>query len=108
MAKKHTQLKNTRREIANMFFKYRTYKFKLQYATSFVNEIKSFNKNELEEYRNYTKMIDSVLNYMNRENSSILADLHIRTKDYRELGYSTTTFYKKYKEAISEFLGYLK
>jgi hypothetical protein len=37
---------------------------------------------------------------MNHENANIINNVHIKEKDYRDLGYCTTTFYKKYHAAI--------
>jgi hypothetical protein len=52
-------------------------------------------------------MIDRVLEYMDREHANIINNMHIKEKDYRDLGYSTTTFYCKYHDAINEFLDYI-
>jgi hypothetical protein len=107
MTRTNFEFKHEKKTVKSIFSKYRLYKFRLQYTYNLVFNNKEISKKELNEWKTFIQMIDHILEYMNHENASIINNVYIKEKDYRDLGYSTTTFYKKYHAAINEFLEYI-
>lgn len=58
------------------------------------------------EWKEYVKLVDSILESMDKESSELLKEVYIYQRDFKDLYISQSTFYWKHKRAVKEFLDY--
>jgi hypothetical protein len=61
----------------------------------------------INKYRNYVNTIELILQCLNKEDAAMIRNVNLRRIPTRQLGYSKTTYYTRYRKAAESFLKYL-
>jgi uncharacterized protein YaaR (DUF327 family) len=70
----------------------------------FIKNIFSNKKSKRKQADEFVRGVNIVLNAMKKEHADLLINIHIKNKSFEEIGYSRTSFYEIYKDAIKEFI----
>ncbi|MDR1234907.1 MAG: hypothetical protein LBJ97_02360 [Mycoplasmataceae bacterium] len=60
----------------------------------------------INKYRNYINTVELVLHCLTDEDAALIRNACIQRQSFKNLGYSTTTYYCKYRRAAISFLKY--
>ena len=93
-----------RKKVDNYLSEYR--RMSLLLANSDNEFIKNiFKKNSRKKQADdFVKGVNVVLSAMKKEHADLLVNIHVKNKSFEEIGYSKTSFYEIYKNAIKEFI----
>lgn len=97
------------KEIKKVFTKYKIYKLRMENECIFdIVDNNNVDKNKvIKTWKNYTSLIDKILNNMEKEYSQILVKIFLENIDRKNLHYSDSTFYWKLKKASHDFFNFL-
>lgn len=91
------------KEAKGYFDEYRKAKIQVEYLKA-----TSSNDDKINTYIAYIKLIDEILNSIDKKNKEMLIDLFLEDKeDILKKQYTYTVFYQKKRKAIKEFLYYV-
>ena len=97
-------------KIKSIFEKYKIYKLRIENFKNIDCLVNYEDENIEEKFLNwdkYVKLVNKILDSLDKEHSNILKSIYIENKRKEELHYSDSTYYWKHKKATDNFLKYI-
>jgi hypothetical protein len=103
--KQESEIKLFKKRVESYLDQYRHMSLLLVNSNNqFIKNIFSSNKSKKKQATDFVNGVNIVLNAMKKEYADLLINFHVKHKSFEEMGYSKTSFYFRYKEALKEFI----